>query len=105
MQHKPQKRTLSIRVSDKLREFLERLKLVLSTPGEPYLSTSDIANMLLECVKQDRPDCLFEIADLRLSPSLSLLTIRPKWELKQQLSRAEWIFIVNAGLKFPKSAD
>ena len=65
MQHKPQKRTLSIRVSDDLREFLERLKWVLSTPGGPYLSTSDVPNMLLESAKHDSPGRLFEIADLR----------------------------------------
>jgi hypothetical protein len=93
MQHKPQKRTLSIRVSDELREFLDRLALVLSRPGGPYRSTSDVANMLLESAQHDDPKLVFEIADLRQSPSVSLLAIRSKWELKQQLSHAEWIFM------------
>jgi len=77
-----QKRTLSIRVSEELREFLERS---CQPPVDPLIHVG-CRQHALGVWQTRQPDCLFEIANLRLSPSLSLLTIRSKWELKQQLS-------------------
>src|ERR1035438_887270 len=93
MERKPQQQTLSIRISDTLREFLERSKHVLSSGrGEP-VSTSDVAKILLESAKDDRLDYRLEVADLQQSATESLWAIRKKWESKQALSRAEWIFL------------
>src|ERR1022692_2394652 len=92
MERKPQQQTLSIRISETLREFLERSKQVLSSGrGEP-VSTSDVAKILLESAKDDQLDSRLEVADLQQSPTESLWAMRKKWEAKQALSRAEWIF-------------
>jgi hypothetical protein len=93
MERKPQQQTLSIRISDALREFLERSKHILSNGrGEP-VSTSDVAKILLESAKEERLDFRIEVADLQERPTESMWTIRKKWEMKHALSRAEWIFL------------
>ena len=48
MERKPQQQTLSIRISDTLREFLERAKHVISNGRNESVSTSDVAKILLE---------------------------------------------------------
>jgi L-iditol 2-dehydrogenase len=61
---KPQQQTLSIRISDAFREFLERSRQVLSSGGRGELvSTSDVAKMLLESAKEDRLDFRLEVAE------------------------------------------
>ena len=92
MERKPQQQTLSIRISDTLREFLERSKQVLSSGRGESVSTSDVAKILLESAKDDQLDSRLEVADLQQSPTESLWAMRKKWEAKQALSRAEWIF-------------
>jgi hypothetical protein len=93
MERKPQQQTLSIRISEALREFLERSKLVISHGrGEP-VSTSDVAKILLESAKDDRLDFRLEAAELQRSPTEALAALRNKWEQRQPWSRAEWIFL------------
>ena len=47
MERKAQQQTLSIRISDALREYLERAKNVMSSSRGEGVSTSDVAKMLL----------------------------------------------------------
>jgi hypothetical protein len=93
VERKPQQQTLSIRVSDALREFLERAKHVMSNGRGESVSTSDVAKVLLESAKDDRLDFRLEVAELQQAPTESLANIRRKWEHHQALSRAEWIFL------------
>jgi hypothetical protein len=93
VERKPQQQTLSIRISDKLREFLERSKQVLSGGRGESISTSDVAKMLLESAKEDLLDFRLEVADLQQDPTASLAAIRRKWELKDPLARSEWVFL------------
>lgn len=94
VERKPQQQTLSIRISDALREFLERSKQVLSKGdhGES-VSTSDVAKMLLESAKDDRLDFRLEVAELQKDPTASLVGMRRKWQGKQPLTRAELVFL------------
>lgn len=93
MARKPQQQTLSIRVSDTLREFLERSKQVISSGRGESVSTSDVAKILLESAKDDRLDDRLEVAALGRKPTESLVALRKKWEIGQSWSRAEWIFV------------
>ena len=93
MERKPQQQTLSIRISDTLREFLERSKEVLSQGRGESVSTSDVAKILLESAKDDRLDVRLEVAELSQTPTESLVAIRRKWEAGQPRSRAEWILM------------
>ena len=93
MQPKPQQQTLSIRIPDALREFLEQPQQVISNGGGESVSISEIAKTLLESAKNDGLDFRLEAAELMLSPTQSLCRIRRKWEYKQALSRAEWILL------------
>jgi hypothetical protein len=93
MERKPQQQTLSIRISDTLREFLERSKQVISTGRGESVSLSDVAKALLESAKEDRLDFRLEVADLQHSPTEALCNIRQKWETRQALSRAEWTLL------------
>jgi hypothetical protein len=93
MERKPQQQTLSIRISESLREFLERSKQVISSGRGESVSLSDVAKSLLESAKEDRLDFRLEVADLQKSPTEALCAIRQKWEMKQALSRAEWTLL------------
>jgi hypothetical protein len=93
MQRKPQQQTLSIRIPDELREFLEHSQQVISNGGGEPVSISEIAKSLLESAKDDRSEFRLEAAGLMLAPTESLCRIRRKWEYKQALSRAEWILL------------
>ena len=93
MDRKPQQQTLSIRVSDALREFLERSKQVISAGRGEAVSTSDVAKILLESAKDDRLDVRLEVSDLGRKPTDSLVAIRAKWEAGHPRTRAEWIFM------------
>jgi len=90
---KPQQQTLSIRISEALRNFLERSQHVISSNRGESVSLSDVARILLESAKDDRLDFRLEVAELQQDPTDSLWAIRKKWEMKQALSRAEWIFL------------
>lgn len=93
MERKPQQQTLSIRVSDALREFLERSKQVISAGRGESVSTSDVAKILLESAKDDRLDVRLETAELGRYPTDSMVAFRQKWETGQSRTRAEWIFM------------
>ena len=93
MERKLQQQTLSIRISETLREFLERSKQVISNARGESVSTSDVAKILLESAKDDLLDHRLEMAELQRTPTESLIAIRKKWEYGQPLSRAEWIFL------------
>ena len=94
MERKPQQQTLSIRISETLREFLERSKQVLSSGGRgESVSTSDVAKMLLESAKDDLLDFRLEVADLQRDSTASLVGIRRKWQSAQPLTRSEWVFL------------
>ena len=93
MVRKPQQQTLSIRVSETLRDFLERSKQLISSGRGESVSTSDVAKILLESAKDDRLDFRLEAAELQRTATGSLWSIRRKWDQKQDLSRAEWIFL------------
>jgi multidrug efflux pump subunit AcrB len=69
MERKPQQQTLSIRVSDALKEFLERSKKVISGARGESVSTSDVAKILLESAKDDRLDVRLETAELGRQPT------------------------------------
>ncbi len=90
---KPQQQTLSIRISETLREYLERAKQVISNGRDEFISTSDVAKLLLESAKDERLDFRLEVADLQKDATESLANICGKWKHHQHLSRAEWIFL------------
>src|SRR6267378_3090373 len=92
-QEKAQQQTLSIRISEALRDFLERSKHVISSNRGESVSMSEVARILLESAKDDRLDFRLEVAELQQDSTDSLWAIRKKWEMNQALSRAEWIFL------------
>ena len=92
-ERKPQQSTLSIRVPDSLRDWLEGVRVVLSNGGSAELSTSDAVKVLLESVMGDRLDHRFEAADLQRDVTGSLSVIRQKWELDRDLTHAEWLLL------------
>ena len=61
---KPQQQTLSIRVSESLRDFLELSRQVIANDREEPVSISDIAKLLLESAKTDRLDFRLDVAGL-----------------------------------------
>lgn len=93
MYRKPQQQTLSIRISESLREFLERSRRVISAGSNESVSISDVAKILLESAKDDRLDYRLEVAELGRTPTDSLVAIRRKWESGQPRTRAEWTFM------------
>lgn len=88
-----QKSTLSIRVSESLRQHLEYAKRLLAGTSDESVSVSEVAKMLLESALDDRLDYRFEVARLRTEPTASLSRIRQKWELGYPLSHAEWLLL------------
>lgn len=93
LETKPQQQTLSIRISDGLREFLERSKHLISNGRGEVVSTSDVAKILLESAKEDRNDFRLEAAELQRNATESLWNIRRKWEQNLDLSRPEWVLL------------
>src|SRR4030095_3203814 len=90
---KPQQQTLSIRVSESLREFLELSRQVIANGRGDAVSISDGARILVASAKEDRLDFRLEVAELQQSPTSALGQVRRKWEQQQLLSRAEWVFL------------
>ncbi|MGH9405616.1 MAG: hypothetical protein ACRD3D_07270 [Terriglobia bacterium] len=93
MAKEAQQQTLSIRVPDDLRIYLENTKKLISNAVGEFVSVSDVAKTLLERAKTDRIDDLVELPELFRAPTESLVRIRRKWEQKQMLSRGEWILL------------
>ena len=91
----PQKSTLSIRVSESLRQHLEHARSLLANARDEGVSLSDVAKLLLETAVNDRLDHRFEAASLQIKPTLSLSRIRQKWELGYPLNHAEWLLLAD----------
>jgi hypothetical protein len=84
-----QQPVISIRISEELRERLEKLKQMMALKTGESVSTSEAAKQLLETAKDDR----IEVVGLLLQPTESLLRIRKKLEAKLTLSQAEWTLV------------
>ncbi|HEX9006705.1 MAG TPA: hypothetical protein VF889_05395 [Bacteroidota bacterium] len=82
----PQSLTLSLRISEVLRNWLESIRQHVAQKKGGNVSTSEIAKQLLESAREDR----LEVVDLLAKATESLLTIRRKGESGQLLSRVEW---------------
>lgn len=93
MHARPHQQTLSIRVSESLREYLELSRQVIANDRDEPISISDVARLLLESAKSDRLDFRLEVAELQQSPTESLGQIRRKWQQHRVLSRAEWVLL------------
>jgi hypothetical protein len=81
-----QTQTLSLRISDALRQKLEDIRQLIATRKGENVSTSEIAKHLLESARQER----YEVVELLRNPAGPLVEIRRKGEAGQLLSRAEW---------------
>jgi hypothetical protein len=93
-----QQQTLSVRISEALRQRLERARQLLASKTGETVSTSEIAKQLLESAREDR----LEVVDLLSEPTKALLEIRRKGEAGHLLSKAEWTvlaYFVQQGLE------
>ncbi len=90
---KSQQQTLSIRVSESVREFLDRARKQFSESRSENMSISDVAKALLESAIENQMDARLETTFLMAEPTDTLLKIRRKWESAQELTRAEWIVL------------
>ncbi|HEV2425431.1 MAG TPA: hypothetical protein VGZ29_11450 [Terriglobia bacterium] len=90
---KGQQQTLSIRVSEGVREFLDRARKQFSDTQGEALSISDVAKLLLESAIENRLDDRLETTELLARPTEALLGIRQKWANNLELARAEWIVL------------
>jgi hypothetical protein len=86
-----QQQTLSVRISEALRQRLERAKELVTAKTGESISTSDIAKQLLESSREDR----LEVVDLMAEPTKTLLEIRRKGEAERILSKAEWTVLAH----------
>lgn len=91
MANKPQQQTLSLRISDVMRQRLERARQLMSSKTGEIVSTSEIAKQLLESAHEER----MEVVDLMADPTETLLQIRRKGEAEHVLSRAEWTILAH----------
>src|SRR4026207_1270881 len=92
---KPQQHTLSVRISETLRDYLERAREVIAGSKGESVSTSEVATMLLELAKGERLADRLEANDLLRPPTETLLGVRQKWEQKRLISRAEWVVLAH----------
>lgn len=92
-ERRPQQHTLSIRVSEALRDYLDGARLVFSKASGESVSTSEVAKLLLESAMGEHLDHRFEAAHLHRDVTESLGTIRRKWELDHPLTHAEWLLL------------
>jgi len=86
MTEKPQQQTLSVRISDILRNRLERARQMLADKTGEYVSTSEIAKQLLESSRDDR----LEVVAMLDQPTTAMAKIRAKVAEGDRLSKAEW---------------
>jgi hypothetical protein len=84
-----QQQTLSFRISEALRDRLERAKQLLISKTGNAVTTSDVAKQFLESAREDR----LEVVDLMANPTERLIEIRHKVESQRVLSRPEWIML------------
>ena len=88
---KPQQQVLSVRISEALRQRLERAKQLVAAKTGESVSTSEIAKQLLESAREDR----LEVVDLMAEPTKALLEIRRKGEAGHVLLKAEWTVLAH----------
>ena len=86
-----QQQTLSVRISEALRQRLDRAKKLMSSRTGESVSTSEIAKQFLESAREDR----LEVVDLMSEPTNALREIRRKGEAQHLLSKAEWVVLVH----------
>jgi hypothetical protein len=86
-----QQQTLSVRISEALRQRLDRAKKLMSSRTGESVSTSEIAKQFLESAREDR----LEVVDLMSEPTKALREIRRKGEAQHLLSKAEWVVLVH----------
>jgi hypothetical protein len=84
---KPPLPTVSVRISDAMRQRLENARYLIAKTPEAPASLSDVAKLFLESVQDDT----VEASELMSRPTETLLNIRRKWERRQSLSRSEWM--------------
>ena len=84
-----QQTTLSIRISEALRNRLERVKEMISESRGRSVSLSEAAKWYLESAQGER----VEAAELLSRPTEALATMYRKWEQTRKLSRADWIVL------------
>jgi hypothetical protein len=84
-----QQPVISIRISEELRERLDKLKQMMELKSGQSVSTSEAAKQLIESARDDR----IEVVNLLLQPTESLLKVRQKLEEKLTLSQAEWTLV------------
>lgn len=87
---KGQQQTLSIRISEGVRDFLDRARKQFSDARGETMSISDVAKSLLESAIENQMDDRLETTSLLAQPTETLLMIRRKWENNLELTRAEW---------------
>ena len=92
MTDKPQQQTLSVRISEPLRQRLECAKQLVAARTGESVSTSDVAKQLLGSGREDR----LEVVDLMAEPTKALLEIRRKGEAGHVLSKAEWTVLAHS---------
>ena len=86
-----QQPVISIRISEELRERLDKLQEIIALKTGVTVSTSEAARQLLESARDDR----LELANLLTDPTDSLLMARRKADAKMPLSQAEWAIVAN----------
>ena len=91
MANKPQQQTLSLRISEGMRQRLERARQLMSSKTGEIVSTSEIAKRLLESAREER----MEVVDLMADPTETLLQIRGNGEAEHVLSKAEWTILAH----------
>ena len=91
----PQQQTLSLRISEGMRQRLERARQLISSKTGEIVSTSEIAERLLESAREER----MEVVDLMADPTETLLQIRRKGEAEHVLSKAEWTILLTSSGK------
>lgn len=89
MAEKPQQQTLSVRISETLRNRLERARQMLAEKTDEYVSTSEIAKQLLESSRDDRLD----VVAMLDRPTEAMSKIRAKVAEGDRLSKAEWTVV------------
>jgi len=90
--NKPQQQTLSLRISEGMRQRLERARQLVSSKTGETVSTSEIAKRLLESAREERMEVVAPMAD----PTETLLHIRGKGEAEHVLSKAEWTILAHS---------
>ena len=89
----PQQSTLSVRISQQLRDFVERARVALANGRGERLSLSEVAKTLLEEAQHAPLDERLQVPSLLMDPTGTLLAIRSKWERQAVLSPAEWVVL------------